>query len=75
MIREFERIYSDNGNGGTSVKCNAYENGKFIDNGYANYGRYTPSEIMNKDKANMQKFGWTLYDMEEPNVLKGWKEF
>lgn len=35
----------------------------------------TVEEVRAKRIANQEKWGWTLYDIEEDNVLTFWKEF
>lgn len=35
----------------------------------------TMEEVKAQRIANQEKWGWTLYDIEEENVLTFWKEF
>lgn len=32
------------------------------------------ADLIGREIENLQKWGWTLYDIEEANVIRAWKE-
>ena len=75
MIRESKMTLKQVGTNSVDIYCETRDdNGPWEKQGVIPV-MGTVEEVRAKRIANQEKWGWTLYDIEQENVLTFWKEF
>lgn len=75
MIRESKMTLKQVGTNSVDIYCETRDdNGPWEKQGVIPV-MGTVEEVRAKRIANQEKWGWTLYDIEQDNVLTFWKEF
>lgn len=75
MIRESKMTFKQVGTQSVDIYCQTRDdNGPWQDQGIVPI-RGTVEEVMAERIANQERWGWTLYDIEDADTLTFWKEF
>ena len=75
MIRESKMTIKAVGANSCDIHCETRDdNGPWVKQGVIPV-MGTVKQVMAERVANQTHWGWTLYDIEEDNVLTFWKEF
>lgn len=75
MIRESKMTFKQVGTQSVDIYCQTRDdNGPWQDQGIIPI-RGTVEEVMAERIANQERWGWTLYDIEDADTLTFWKEF
>lgn len=75
MIRESKMTLKQVGPNSVDIYCQTRDdNGPWLDQGVTPV-MGTVAEVITKRIANQEKWGWTLYDIEQGDTLTFWKEF